>query len=485
MENIQLDLAVISTDSTRSNATEQGNNNASETSRSPFFSKVLAKEQSPERTTEKSRIKEGGNEQRSEKIASKNGDSEQGSEKTTEKKSNDEQTSVADGKSLPEENTELPQDTAQKAEVIPLLLENELNTPELPSEQTIAEAPNIIIEEDSVETIENLGPQDDNIIPIAIPTEAKETEPTLKVGNTPEALVTNIEMDTDMLPQSSLPESDTPEETVVALNPQQMASVKPPVEPENKTTKIVQKSAEIDKLSLVNTKTDAEILPETTDPDTLLEEPEKPEMPVQSPIARALVKEFSDVQSNGGRQNTLANEIGIKLGDIQSNATRPPVQLVNNVQTSPLPAVTIDRPGWEQSFANNVSWMNNENVQTANIRISPSDLGPLEIKMTIKQDQLNLSINAHHALTRETLENAMPRLREVLANNGYNSVNVDVSGQQTNGGNAENNASTGSEWSGANEGSEFESEQGGENLMQPEQRMGVATTGSGMVDIFA
>ena len=79
----------------------------------------------------------------------------------------------------------------------------------------------------------------------------------------------------------------------------------------------------------------------------------------------------------------------------------------------------------------------------------------------------------------------MPRLREVLANNGYNSVNVDVSGQQTYGGNAEHNASTGSEWSGENEGSEFESEQDGENLMQPEQRMGVATTGSGMVDIFA
>ncbi len=484
MENIQLDLAVISTDSIQSNATGQGNNNASETSRSPFFSNVLAKEQSPERATEKSRIKEGDNEQRSEKIASENGDNKQGPEKTTEKNSNDEQTSVADGKSLPEENTELPQDTTQKAEVIPLLLENELNTPELPGEQTMVEASNIIIEEDSVEAIENLGPQDDNIIPIAVPTEeARETEPTLKVASTPEALVTNIEMDADMLPQSILPESDTPEEAVTALNPQQMASVKPTLEPENKTTKVVQKSAGIDKLSSVNTEADTEILPETTDSETLLEEPEKPEMPVQSPIARALVKEFSDIQSNSGRQNTLTNEVGIKLGDIQSNATRPPVQWVNNVQTSPLPAVTIDRPGWEQSFANNVSWMNNENVQTANIRISPSDLGPLEIKMTIKQDQLSLSINAHHALTRETLENAMPRLKEALSSNGFNSINMDVSGQQTNGGSAENNTQTGSDRFGSDDPSEYESEQDEDGLIQPEPRMTMA--GSGMVDIFA
>jgi len=483
VENIQLDLAVISTDSTQSNATRPGNNNASETSKSPFFSKVLAKEQSPERTTEKSRINESGGEQRS--------------EKTTSKESNDEQTPVADGKSLPKENKELPQDTTQKAEVVTLPVENEL-----PDEQIIAEAPeqtqlpeiietgdfspeapNVIIEEDAVETVENQILPADNIIPIAVPTEAKESEPTLKVASNPEAVVTNPEIDADTLPQSNLPESNIPEEAAVALNPQQMANVKPAVEPGNKTTTIAQKSAGIDKLSLVNTKADAEILPETTNPETLLEETEKPEMPVQSPIARALVKEFSDIQTNAGRQNALENEMGIKLGDIQSNAIRPPAQLVNNVQTSPLPAVTIDRPGWEQSFANNVSWMNNENVQTANIRISPSDLGPLEIKMTIKQDQLSLSINAHHALTRETLENAMPRLKEVLSDNGFSSANVDVSGQQTSGGSAENNTQTGSDWIGADDGSEYESEQDEDGLIQPEPKMTMA--GSGMVDIFA
>ncbi len=62
---------------------------------------------------------------------------------------------------------------------------------------------------------------------------------------------------------------------------------------------------------------------------------------------------------------------------------------------------------------------------------------------------------------------------------------MDVSGQQTNGGSAENNTQTGSDWFGSDESSEFESEQDGEGLMQSEQRMGMATTGSGMVDIFA
>jgi flagellar hook-length control protein FliK len=486
VENIQLDMAVITTDSTPANIPGQRNYETSDTSNNPFFSKVLAKEQTPEKAPKE----------------------------TTSEKGDSEQTAVADGNALPEEDTDLPQEaeqaqeTEKKAEIIPLLVEGELNIPELPDEQATLEVPEqtllpetiettepspTIIEEDTAETIENLVQPEDNIIPITVPIETKEIEPTLKVGNTSEVVARNIETEVDAIPQSEVPESDAPAETVVALNPQQAVNVKPTIDPESKTSKVGPKTGVIDKLSLVNSNADAssvvdteslpESLPETTDSDFLLKEPIKPEAPIQSPIARAIVKEFSDIQSNNSQQNTLGNEIGIKLGDIQTNSLRPPVQLVNSVQTSPLPAMNMDRPGWEQSFANNVSWMNSEKVQTANIRISPAELGPIEIKMTVKQDQLTLNINAHHAVTRETLENAMPRLREVLANNGFTSVNVDVSGQQTNGGNAENNASTGSDWFGAREGSEFESEQDGDGLIQPEQRM--TATGSGMVDIFA
>ena len=483
MENIQLDMAVISTESTSANMLGQGNNGTSDTSKSPFFSKVLANEQTPEKAPNE--------------ITSKKGDSEH--------------TAVADGNALPEEDTDLPQEaeqsqeTEKKAEIIPLQAEGELNIPELLDEQATLEVPEqtllpdtiettesspIVIEEDVVETVENLVQPEDNIIPIALPTETKETEPSLKVANTPEVVATNLETEVDAIPQSEVPESDAPAETVVALNPQQAINVKPTTDPESKTSKVAQKTGVIDKLSLVDTKADAtrvadtESLPEADNSDLLLKDPIKLDTPIQSPIARAIVKEFSDIQSNSNQQNTLGNETGIKLGDIQTNSLRPPVQLVNNVQTSPLPAMSMDRPGWEQSFTNNVSWMNSENVQTANIRISPAELGPIEIKMTVKQDQLTLNINAHHALTRETLENAMPRLKEVLANNGFNSVNVDVSGQQTNGGNAENSASTGSDdWFGSDEGSEFESEQDGDGLFQPEQRM--TMTGSGMVDIFA
>jgi len=479
VENIRLDITGISADSAPANIPGQGNSPTTNRSNNPFFSKVLAREQTPKKAPEE--------------TTSENGDSEQAP--------------VADGNSLPEEDSDLPQKTVKKDEIIPVSAENELIAPELPGEQTIVETtdqppqpdvivmtepsstmPNTIVDENVVETAEDRVQPENNSLPIALATENQETEPPLKVESISGVDTTNLETE-EVTPESEAARSDVAAETVVTLNPQQADNVKPFVDPESKTSKITQKPVSIDKLSLVDSKADAmnildtDNLPEAADSDLPFIEPVKPEAPVQSPIARALMKEFSDIQSNGSQQNTFGNETGIKLGDIQTSILRAPAQPANNILTSPLPSMNIDRPGWEQSFVNNVSWMNNENVQTANIRISPADLGPIEIKMTLKQDQMTLNINAHHALTRETLENSMPRLKEVLADNGFNSVNVDVSGQQTHGGGAEKNAASDSNWFGSDEGSEYESEQYGDGLTQAEQRLRVS--GSGMVDIFA
>jgi len=43
------------------------------------------------------------------------------------------------------------------------------------------------------------------------------------------------------------------------------------------------------------------------------------------------------------------------------------------------------------------------------------------------KDQLSLQIVAQHGVTREALESAAPRLRELLGNEQFSSVNVDVS----------------------------------------------------------
>lgn len=100
------------------------------------------------------------------------------------------------------------------------------------------------------------------------------------------------------------------------------------------------------------------------------------------------------------------------------------------VNHSPV-AMTLDTPlrapSWGQDFSQRIAWIANNEVQAAQIKLNPPELGPIEIKISMAQEQTNISFTAPHALTREALEAALPRLREVLNESGFNVLNVNIS----------------------------------------------------------
>jgi flagellar hook-length control protein FliK len=88
------------------------------------------------------------------------------------------------------------------------------------------------------------------------------------------------------------------------------------------------------------------------------------------------------------------------------------------------------RPGSSsihQTVSNRVVWMINQNVQAAELRVNPPQLGPVEVRISLEGEQTNVSLIAQHSAVREVMESAIPRLREMLAESGLNSVNIDVS----------------------------------------------------------
>jgi flagellar hook-length control protein FliK len=66
-------------------------------------------------------------------------------------------------------------------------------------------------------------------------------------------------------------------------------------------------------------------------------------------------------------------------------------------------------------------------VQSASVRIRPPNLGPLNIHLSIQNDQASVSFTAQHGIVKEALEAAIPRLREMFAESGIDLANVDVS----------------------------------------------------------
>nr|WP_255490806.1 flagellar hook-length control protein FliK [Spartinivicinus marinus] len=90
----------------------------------------------------------------------------------------------------------------------------------------------------------------------------------------------------------------------------------------------------------------------------------------------------------------------------------------------------MPHPNWGQQFSDRVVWLVQQGVKTAHIQLDPPDLGMVEVRVQVTQDQANVQFTSHHASVRESIEAQLVRLREMFAQQGIDLVNVDVSSQQ-------------------------------------------------------
>ena len=90
---------------------------------------------------------------------------------------------------------------------------------------------------------------------------------------------------------------------------------------------------------------------------------------------------------------------------------------------------TFGKPDWNQGMGKQVVWMANQNIRSAEIRLNPAHLGPIEVRIEMDDDQVSLAFSSRHAAVREAVEQAMPRLREMFEESGLNLADTDVSQQ--------------------------------------------------------
>lgn len=109
-----------------------------------------------------------------------------------------------------------------------------------------------------------------------------------------------------------------------------------------------------------------------------------------------------------------------RLSETQSPAARAFV-----VQTG-VP-VTVGSPQWSQAVGDKVLWLAAQNVSSAEIRLDPPELGPMQVKVSVNQDQASITFTSPHPAVREALDQQLHRLREMFSEQGLNLVNVDVS----------------------------------------------------------
>ncbi|GKS68052.1 flagellar hook-length control protein FliK [Nitrosomonas sp. PY1] len=86
----------------------------------------------------------------------------------------------------------------------------------------------------------------------------------------------------------------------------------------------------------------------------------------------------------------------------------------------------VGQPKWDNEFAQKIVWMGNQQQQVAEIHLNPANLGPVEVTLNITQDQATAQFISPHAFVRDAIQDALPRLKEMLADNGIQLGNVTV-----------------------------------------------------------
>jgi flagellar hook-length control protein FliK len=68
-------------------------------------------------------------------------------------------------------------------------------------------------------------------------------------------------------------------------------------------------------------------------------------------------------------------------------------------------------------------------MSVAEIHLTPPDMGPMEVKVRVQNDQANITVHAANPVVREQLELHSHRLRDMLGEQGLGLGQFDVSDQ--------------------------------------------------------
>ncbi len=116
-----------------------------------------------------------------------------------------------------------------------------------------------------------------------------------------------------------------------------------------------------------------------------------------------------------------------------SSSSSPLTSATTASTTASVPVLDVQpslrSEAWNKVMTGRVVWMAKEGIQRADLKLNPANLGPVDVRLTINNEQATVTFVAQHAATREALEQALPRLREGFQDNGLELTNADVSDQ--------------------------------------------------------
>ncbi|MBN8800628.1 MAG: hypothetical protein ABS96_29655 [Lysobacteraceae bacterium SCN 69-123] len=99
----------------------------------------------------------------------------------------------------------------------------------------------------------------------------------------------------------------------------------------------------------------------------------------------------------------------------------------------PALSAPVDMQGadFDEAIGARVGWLAEQKIGHAHIRVTPNDLGPVEVKLQLEGDRVHATFSSAHAEVRQALESGLPRLREMLGEQGLQLAQADVGHRQS------------------------------------------------------
>lgn len=157
--------------------------------------------------------------------------------------------------------------------------------------------------------------------------------------------------------------------------------------------------------------------------------PQGNERPAELPLQAAVSKEsvLSDLDHRPQNVESTTPRLLVSNPGVAEVTARPLSVQGTEVQHNFILRQPLHKHEWNSELGNRLVWLTQQDVNTARLQLNPAHLGPIDIRINLNNESANVLFATNNMVVRDALEAALPRLREMMAENGVQLNQADIS----------------------------------------------------------
>ncbi|SDI04556.1 flagellar hook-length control protein FliK [Propionivibrio dicarboxylicus] len=156
----------------------------------------------------------------------------------------------------------------------------------------------------------------------------------------------------------------------------------------------------------------------------------------QANLMASLRAKTLDAQDDAAKiadDTTATKEAGTMTGAFSDALNRVGTSNTSATDASRSSELSVRTPvksnDWHQAFSDKIVWMASNEKQSARITLNPEQMGPIEVSLNIDKGSATATFVSANSDVRDSIETALPRLREMFAGIGIELGQANVSSE--------------------------------------------------------